>query len=225
VAGWLSSDTSDDPSRADNPRSRYAWLADDRGDWALQVGLALSAYEHLAEFCRDAEIGLLLASHPAPWQVSTTASRGARIPEQNGIYPGALFEQVEPLERVHEFARSRNLILCDVTGSFRNASSPDLLFQENTHGFSPLGHRLYADQLAAAILLSIDGPWKSETIDEPAMLPAGFERPAQSGATSTPQAPRLSLPIRPNQPASLPPGETPALVPPEPARPTFPPQR
>ena len=225
LAGWLSSDTSDDPSRADNPRSRYAWLADDRGDWALQVGLALSAYEHLAEFCRDAEIGLLLASHPAPWQVSTTASRGARIPEQNGIYPGALFEQVEPLERVHEFARSRNLILCDVTGSFRNASSPDLLFQENTHGFSPLGHRLYADQLAAAILLSIDGPWKSETLDEPAMLPAGFERPVQPGAASRPQAPRFSLPVHPNRPASLPPGEAPTLVPPEPARPTFPPQR
>jgi hypothetical protein len=225
LAKWLSSDSGKDSSRADNPRSRYAWLADDRGDWALQVGLALSAYGHLAEFCRDADIRLLLASHPAPWQVSTTASRGARIPEQNGIYPGALFELVEPLERVHEFARSRNLILCDVTASFRNASSPDLLFQENTHGFSSLGHRLYADQLAAAILLSVDGPWKSETVEEPAMLPAGFERPAQSGAASSQQAPRLSLPVRPNRPASLLSGETPVLVPPEPARPAFPPQR
>ena len=225
LAKWLSSESGKDSSRADNPRSRYAWLADDRGDWALQVGLALSAYGHLAEFCRDADIRLLLASHPAPWQVSTTASRGARIPEQNGIYPGALFELVEPLERVHEFARSRNLILCDVTGSFRNASSPDLLFQENTHGFSSLGHRLYADQLAAAILLSVDGPWKSETINEPTMLPAGFERPVQSGAASPQLAPRLSLPVRPNRPASLPPGETPVLVPPEPARPTFPRQR
>lgn len=225
LAKWLSSDSGSDLSRADNPRSRYAWLADDRGDWALQVGLALSAYEHLAEFCRDADIRLLLASHPAPWQVSTTAARGARIPEQNGIYPGALFELVEPLERVHEFARSRNLILCDVTGSFRNASTPDLLFQETTHGFSPLGHRLYADQLAAAILLSVDGPWKSETIDEPAMLPAGFEQPARLGPAPATQAPRLSEPIRPNRPATLPAGKAPLLVTTEPAQPTFPQQR
>ncbi len=225
LAKWLSSDSWKDSSRADNPRSRYAWLADDRGDWALQVGLALSAYEHLADFCRDADIRLLLASHPAPWQVSTTAARGARIPEQNGIYPGALFELVEPLERVHEFARSRNLILCDVTGSFRNASSPDLLFQENTHGFSPLGHRLYADQLAAAILLSVDGPWKNETIDEPAMLPAGFEQPAPPRSASASQAPRLSLPARPNQPARLPADQALRLIPPEPAQAPFPQKR
>jgi len=225
LAKWLRRDAGSDSSRADNPRSRYAWLADDRGDWALQVGLALSAYEHLAEFCREADIRLLLASHPAPWQVSTTASRGARIPEQNGVYPGALFELVEPLERVHEFARSRNLILCDVTGSFRNASSHDLLFQDETHGFSPLGHRLYADQLAAAILLSVDGPWKTETIDEPAMLPAGFEQSEPPILNARPQAPRLAQPIRPNRPASLPPDEAPLLVPPDPAQPLFPPRQ
>lgn len=225
LAKWLRRDAGSDSSRADNPRSRYAWLADDRGDWALQVGLALSAYEHLAEFCREADIRLLLASHPAPWQVSTTASRGARIPEQNGVYPGALFELVEPLERVHEFARSRNLILCDVTGSFRNASSPDLLFQDETHGFSPLGHRLYADQLAAAILLSVDGPWKTETIDEPAMLPAGFEQSEPPILNARPQAPRLAQPIRPNRPASLPPDEAPLLVPPDRAQRAFPPRQ
>ncbi len=225
LAKWLRRDAGSDSSRADNPRLRYAWLADDRGDWALQVGLALSAYEHLAEFCREADIRLLLASHPAPWQVSTTASRGARIPEQNGVYPGALFELVEPLERVHEFARSRNLILCDVTGSFRNASSPDLLFQDETHGFSPLGHRLYAGQLAAAILLSVDGPWKTETIDEPAMLPAGFEQSEPPILNARPQAPRLAQPIRPNRPASLPPDEAPLLVPPDRAQRAFPPRQ
>ncbi|MHC4880679.1 MAG: hypothetical protein ACYTGL_29860 [Planctomycetota bacterium] len=215
LADWLSSDSGSGPSRSDNPRSRYAWLADDSGDWALQVGLALSACEHLADFCRDADIRLLLATHPAPWQVSTTASRGARIPEKNGIYPGTLFERSEPLQRIHEFARSRKLILCDVTGSFRNASSPDLLFQEDSHGFSPLGHRLYADQLAAAILLSVDGPWKSDTINDPAMLPAGFEQgepPPQGGLRNT------ARPARANHPASVSPasrgGLTPLLLPP-----------
>ncbi|MBI1315032.1 hypothetical protein GC176_27390 [bacterium] len=231
LAKWLSRDTGDDPSRADNPRSRYAWLADDRGDWTLQIGLALSAYEHLAEFCREADIRLLLASHPAPWQVSTTASRGARIPEKNGVYPGALFERVEPLERIHEFARSRRLILCDVTGTFRSASTPDLLFQDSTHGFSSLGHRLYADQLAAAILLSVDGPWKSETVNEPAMLPAAFERPVRPDLSSLPEsnfqsgASQFGQPARPNRPARLTPGDPQLLVPPTLAPPQIPPSR
>lgn len=217
VTSWLSGDGGSDPSRLDNPRSRYAWLADDNGDWALQVELALSAYGHLADFCREAGIPMLLATHPAPWQVSTTAARGARIPEQNGIYPGTLFEQIEPLERIHEFARDHNLILCDVTGAFRNASSPDQLFQEKTHGFSSPGHQLYADQLAAAILLSVDGPWKNTTGQEPAMLPAGFQQPVPPtpglSPTVTPELmPATGQPVRklapsrpgtPNRPASL----------------------
>ena len=139
-------------SSVDDPRSRYAWLTDDSSVWALQTELALSPLTHLASLCQEEGIRLLLATHPAPWQLSATASRGARIPEQNGIFPGTLIETTHPEEAIAEFAAATALPLCDAISILRRHSSVDDLFQQDSAEFSEVGHRYYAAALTASLL-------------------------------------------------------------------------
>ena len=94
----------------------------------------------------------MLAAHPAPWQLSATASRGARIPELNGVYPGTLIETTHPQEMIAEFAASTALPLCDVISIFRGYDSVDDLFQADSSQLSEVGHRYYAAALSASVL-------------------------------------------------------------------------
>lgn len=142
----------------DEARTMYDWLSDDSGEWTLPLSLTLSAWDHLSAHCQGRGTRLLLAVHPAPWQISPTASRGARVPELNGVYPGTEFDATVPFERIREFARERQLPLCDVSTAFRSIRDPDNLFQSSTRGFSPAGHELYAAQLHMAIRRLIPEP-------------------------------------------------------------------
>jgi hypothetical protein len=139
-------------SAVDDPRSRYAWLTDESSLWALQTELSLSPLIHLANLCQEQRIRLLLAAHPVPWQLSATASRGARIPEQNGIFPGTLIETTRPEEMIADFAMTTALPLCDAISILRGHSSVDDLFQPDSAEFSEVGHRYYAAALTASLL-------------------------------------------------------------------------
>ena len=160
--------------------AQFAWLADESGEAALPLSLALSAWKHLADYCRGRNTRLILAVHPAPWQVSPTASPGARQPELNGIYPGTEFGSALPFERVREFARELQLPLCDVSPAFRSTQNPDTLFQKSTRGFSPAGHELYAAQLFSTLRQVLSAPTPGATH----ILPAGAIRRTRSEETS-----------------------------------------
>jgi hypothetical protein len=141
-----------------DPRTKYDWLSDDSAEWALPLNLTLSAWDHLAAHCQGRGTRLLLAVHPAPWQISPTAARGARIPEVNGVYSGTEYDSDAPFERIRVFARTRRLPLCDVSTAFRSIRNPDNLFQSTSRGFSTAGHELYAAQLDMAIRRLIPAP-------------------------------------------------------------------
>jgi hypothetical protein len=136
-------------SSVDDPRSRYAWLTDETSLWTLQTELSLSPLTHLASLCQEKGIRLMLAVHPAPWQLSATASRAARIPELNGIFPGTLIETTRPQEMIADFAATTALPLCDAIPIFRRYESVDDLYQVDSAQFSELGHRYYAAVLTA----------------------------------------------------------------------------
>lgn len=148
----------------DSPRTMYEWLADEAGEWTLQASLTLSAYDHLAKLVHGMNSRLMLAVHPAPWQVSSTASSGARRPLRNGVYEGTLFDSRKPFELVREFAVSRGLPLCDISPMFFQSAQPDSLYQSQTRGLSDAGHHIFAELLAAAILREIEGPWQPVSI-------------------------------------------------------------
>lgn len=139
-------------SSVDDPRSRYAWLTDEKSLWTLQTELSLSPVTHLATLCQQKGIRLMLATHPAPWQLSATASRGARLPEVNGIFPGTLIETAHPQKMIGKFAASSALPLCDVASVFHQYESVDDLFQVDSTEFSEVGHRYYAAALTASLL-------------------------------------------------------------------------
>ena len=157
----------------DDPRSRYAWLSDENSLWTLQTELALSPLTHLASLCEQKGIRLLLAAHPAPWQLSATASRGARIPKLNGIHPGTLIETTRPQELIAEYAATTALPFCDAISMFRRYESVDDLFQADSTQLSEAGHRYYAAVLTSLLLERVPdfgGP-------RPDYVPAG--RPAE----------------------------------------------
>ena len=217
VADLIGKKRPSNSSSVDDPRSRYAWLTDENSLWTLQTELSLSPLTHLASLCQERGIRLLLAAHPAPWQLSATASRGARIPELNGIYPGTLIENTRPQELIAEFAATTALPLCDATSMFRRYESVDDLFQADSTQCSEVAHRYYAAVLTASLLESIPelaGP-------RPGYLPDG--RPSElvqpRSLNSQPdrftQQPMELQPIRPaaystetqggaNRPASTP---------------------
>lgn len=139
-------------SSVDDSRSRYAWLTDDSSLWSLQTELAMSPLTHLARLCEAEGVRLLMATHPVPWQLSATASRGARVPEQNGIYPGTVIDSTRPEEIIAEFASSTALPLCDAISLLRRHADADELFQEDSTEFSETGHRFYAAALTSSLL-------------------------------------------------------------------------
>lgn len=187
-----------DTSSVDDPRARYAWLTDDSSLWQLQTKLALSPVTHLARLCQEQNIRLLFAAHPAPWQLSGTASRAARIPESNGIYPGTFIESTEAEVLLATFARSRALPFCDVISLMRRQASPDELFQHDSVEFSEAGHRYYAVALADSLRKSFPNVFPPASIYPRIQRPSQFSNAEpRSPSGRQPEQPIALEPIRP----------------------------
>ncbi|NQV23073.1 MAG: SGNH/GDSL hydrolase family protein [Rhodopirellula sp.] len=178
VSGLIDQKQSLNSSSVDAPRSRYAWLTDESSIWTLQAELALSPLAYLADLCQEQGIRLLVAVHPAPWQLSATASRGARIPDLNGIYPGTLIETTRPEELVTRFTTAAALPLCDAISIFRSNSSIDDLYQTDSTQFSEAGHRYYAAALTASLLEHFPGIVSRSDKYPTSDQPAEFAQPA-----------------------------------------------
>lgn len=151
---------------------KYSWLTADTSNSTLQLALALSAWDHLGEICDEAGIELMTTVHPTRWQVSENSSRKTAGSAAVDLLTEGETDNPRPFDRIHEFTQSRGLVLCDVTDAFMNTENPDELFEGNSRELSEAGHRLYAEQLAAALHLAIDGPWRSGARSEPDLNPA-----------------------------------------------------
>lgn len=185
----------------DDPRSRYAWLSDENSLWTLQTELSLSPLTHLAGLCEQKGIRLLLAAHPAPWQLSATASRGARRPQFNGVHPGTLIETTRPQELIAEFAATNALPLCDAISMFRRYESVDDLFQNDSTQLSEAGHRYYAAVLTSLLVERVPDFGGPRPDYVPAGRPAEFAQP-QSPNPRTDRFTQQPMELQPVRPAA-----------------------
>jgi hypothetical protein len=217
VADLIGQKRTSNVTSVDDRRSRYAWLSDENSLWTLQTELSLSPLTHLASLCERKGIRLLLAAHPAPWQLSATASRGARIPELNGVHPGTLIETTRPQELIAEFAATTALPLCDAISMFRRYESVDDLFQADSTQLSEAGHRYYAAVLTSSLLEQIPEFGGSRPDYSPSVRPSELAQPRSPNPRPDrfTQQPMELQPIRPagysaeaqggaNRPASTP---------------------
>jgi hypothetical protein len=141
----------------ESPKCRYVWLEDQPPDWSIYIAQALSPLKHLDELARAAGARLIVASCPAPWQISAQASSGAGVREQAGIGAGVCFKARQPFEIIAEFCRTHEIPCCDVSRSFAQDARPELLYMKNAACFSPEGHALFGKQLADFILRQVPG--------------------------------------------------------------------
>jgi hypothetical protein len=104
-------------------------------------------------------VSFVVATYPAPWQVSPAASSGPGVRENAGVAEGAVFTSRAPFDAVASYLEKRAIPFCDASPAFTASAEPEKLYLENAPEFSPAGHSLYADQLAAFLLRSIPGVW------------------------------------------------------------------
>ena len=122
----------------------YAWLKDDPPDWSTYIEQSLEPLVHLKQLGRGMYADLLVAAGPVPWQVSATASCGQGARAGTGVSAGTLCTNRRPFEQIADFCRRNNIDFCDASPAFQAAEAPDALFQKDSIGYSPAGHRLYA---------------------------------------------------------------------------------
>ncbi len=146
-----------------DPRTQYAWLTDESTAYDRFVELALSPVQSIRDVARNRGIPVLLAGHPAPWQVSGTASPGARDVRLNGISRGQVIASRRPFALLAQFASEIGLPFCDASTDFLSSRDPDRLFQHQTRGFTAAGTELYARAIVRSLLQSVPGPWESNS--------------------------------------------------------------
>jgi len=155
----------DEKSRSiESQRCRYLWLEDEPPDWSIHISQALSPMKHLDELVRSSGGRLIVATGPAPWQVSAQASNGEGVREQAGVGHDAHFRSRRPFETLADFCRICQIPLCDVSNTFMNASQPERLYLKNAAAYSTEGHALYARQLAEFLMQQLPraGPGSPE---------------------------------------------------------------
>lgn len=137
---------------------RYAWLKDNPPDWSAYIQQALSPIEHLHATADYLYAQLVVAAHPAPWQVSATACAD-EVRAAAGIAFGTMYRSRRPFELLQAWHGQRGILFCDTSPAFQNAARPDDLYLRNAPRFSPAGHELYARELAGFLIENVPGLW------------------------------------------------------------------
>jgi hypothetical protein len=132
----------------DHPLGKYAWLADQPPDWSQYIQPTFASLGDVSQAASVMSSRLLVTTCPAPWQVSAMASSSPGVREAAGISTGTHFKGPLPFRLLGEFAKQRNLALCDCSEAFRSEPNPDRLFLHNAPHLSPAGHELYAATVA-----------------------------------------------------------------------------
>lgn len=126
----------------------YAWITNDPPDWSVHIQQTLSVLDQLNTLATGIGAQMILATYPAPWQVSPSASDGGDVRQRVGVPQDALYASNVPFEILADYANERAITFCDASSTFRTAPKPERLYQKQTPHFSSLGHELYARELA-----------------------------------------------------------------------------
>ena len=134
----------------DNPRGKFAWLADEPPDWSQHIQQSFSALADVHKAASDLSSRLLITTCPAPWQVSARASSGRGVREACGVSDDALYQSDLPFRLLleSEFVKQLGLVVCDSSTVFREANQSEQLYLTNAPRLSAAGHELYATTVA-----------------------------------------------------------------------------
>ena len=153
-----------------NTFARYAWLEQDAPDWSVHIQQTLSAIDDLRNLVEGTHARLIVATYPAPWQVSPLASNGLGVREQAGVPQNAVYTGNAPFQILTQWGQSRGLVVCDTSGAFRSIPQPERLYLKNAPRFSSLGNRLYAQQLAQCVVRWLPAPGRDVSPTAPLSL-------------------------------------------------------
>ena len=135
---------------------KYAWLADSPPDWSIYIKHAMEPIDQIEHLATSANSEFILATYPAPWQVSATATNSAEARRRAGIPQDMKFHSRLPFELLADHAHSKNLKFCDASSRFDSIADPDALYLNDAPQFSAAGHDLYAGVLAEFILKNLN---------------------------------------------------------------------
>ncbi|HID21989.1 MAG TPA: SGNH/GDSL hydrolase family protein [Planctomycetaceae bacterium] len=167
-----------------NSLARYAWLQDDPPDWSIYIQQALGPIDHCKTLVEASGARLLLATYPAPWQVSPSASNGRGVRQQAGVPQDAFYTSNIPFRILADYARVRGVAFCDASPAFKADPHPERFYLHNAPRFSAEGHALYARQLAQAVLFLLGSRQAADALGS---FPrrAGAIRPTSGDASPT----------------------------------------
>jgi hypothetical protein len=168
------------------PLGKYMWLKDDAPDWTLYIRQALAPALDIREVTQRIRADLLVATYPAPWQVSADASDDAALRAAAGVDVGVVYHGDRPFEFLDEYLHEAGIAFCDASPEFRQAPHGEGLYFRRSPCFTREGHALYAQVLANFLVRSGRGPWRQESRSEDVRPPfAGRQtaprRPGPSG--------------------------------------------
>lgn len=163
----------------DSPQGCYLWLEDHPPDWSIYIEHALAPIAHANDLARGTYASLVLATYPAPWQVSATASDGEGVREKAGIAHGTVYRNRQPFETLRAFCDTHRIPFCDASPAYQRGDRPEQLYLKNAAAFSADGHALYARELATFITRSLPSVWGTgaEPSRDPLLEPQAMARP------------------------------------------------
>lgn len=133
-------------------RQLYRWTEDNPPDLEEEIASALAPLTAIQNLCRAEGARLLVATTPMPWQVSETASNTREARARFGVPKSACWTSEAPFQRLALACREREIPSVIPLHQFVNDEAPDELFLNLSPGLSPVGHRLYAEAIAEAIV-------------------------------------------------------------------------
>jgi hypothetical protein len=172
------SNLSEDRRDIDSRLGRYAWLQDEPPDWSIYIQQAFSPIDKLKLLSDRAFVRLVVSTSAAPWQVSSSASSGARA--ALGIPEGTLYRSRLPFSILGDYLQQRGIQFCETSSAFQNSANSERLYLNNAVQLSEEGHELYARELAEYVRRHVSGIWIKgiyEKNQQPYLRQAGPSNP------------------------------------------------
>ena len=170
----------DDLEDIDTAVGRYAWLSDSPPDWSVYIDQALSPIATLRDLAAAVNAQLIVVMTPAPWQVSATATDGPGVRAASGVPAEAVYRSRMPFEAISGVCRRENVSCCDLSPAFLSFDQPERLYLDHAPRLTPLGHELYARELADFLSRAVPGVWTDRSWPTGNPLPRAA-RPNSSG--------------------------------------------
>jgi len=142
---WVQKMMTESQRSIDTPQGRYVWLEDQAPDWSIYIDQTLHPIAQIQQLAQGLGAELMVVIAPAPWQVSTTASPGAR--ERVGVPPGVVYRSPAPAQAVQAYCQAKNIRCLNTIDDFRQQPAGEKLFLKKVAAFSAEGHVLYAREL------------------------------------------------------------------------------